>query len=287
MTITPGDFSLLTGLRVGGDSLRVDPRLWERVGALEWFLGKVPPLHSRGHVDVAWLSKTFMKAEILTHVSVEQLTRAFLLYLLGQTLFANKDGSVHAQFLAPLQHLEAIREFDWGSSTLATLYGNFGACSRDKKPILSGHYRILELWAFEHLLQFPSETKHGDVDCIPRYERWFPYSYVVADLILVLQVRFDPWGGVPEDAPLARSRKLDCTRSLLEGPFCRAWYLGDRGASQWRPRAEVLQFVPPSPPASMRSTSSMSKEDLKNARIRDWAGLLSKRKTTWSTAVFS
>lgn len=43
MTITPGDFSLLTGLRIGGASLLVDPRRWERVGALEWFLGMVPP----------------------------------------------------------------------------------------------------------------------------------------------------------------------------------------------------------------------------------------------------
>ncbi|KAI8560023.1 hypothetical protein RHMOL_Rhmol04G0222500 [Rhododendron molle] len=73
MTITPGDFSFLTGLRVGGIPLRVDPRIWERAGALEWFLGKVPPLHSRGHIDLVWLSKTFMKTDILTQVSVEQL----------------------------------------------------------------------------------------------------------------------------------------------------------------------------------------------------------------------
>ncbi|KAI8530078.1 hypothetical protein RHMOL_Rhmol11G0027300 [Rhododendron molle] len=197
-------------------------------------------------------------------------------------LFANKDGSVHTQFLAPLHHLEAIREFDWGSSTLATLYGNLGACSRDKSPILSGHYRVLELWAFEHLLQFPPETRHGDANCIPRYERWLvgqrkPRSLIlslpewrrVLDRLTIDQVWFDPWGGVPEDAPPSRSRVLDRTRSLLEGPFCRAWYLGDRVASQWRPGAEALQFVPPPPLASMRSTSSMSKEDLKNARIKD------------------
>ncbi|KAI8547454.1 hypothetical protein RHMOL_Rhmol07G0197100 [Rhododendron molle] len=287
MTITPGDFSLLTGLRVGGIPLRVDPRVWERAGALEWFLGKVPPLHSRGHIDLAWLSKTFMKTDILTQVSVEQLVRAFLLYVLGQTLFANKDSSVHTQFLVLLQHLEAIREFDWGASALATLYGNPGACSRDKSPILGGHYRVLELWAFGHRLPFPTDTRHGNANCIPRYQRWLtgyrkPQSPVltlpewrrVLDRLTVDQVRFDPWDGVPEDTPLTHSRILDRTRSLLEGPFCRAWYLGDRVASQWRPRAKALQFIPPPPPASKRFTSLMSKEDLKNARIRDWAGLL-------------
>ncbi|KAI8571874.1 hypothetical protein RHMOL_Rhmol01G0153700 [Rhododendron molle] len=227
MTITPSDFSLLIGLRVGGASLRVDPRLWERIGALEWFLGKVPPLHSKGHIDIAWLSKTYMKADILTQVSVEQLTRAFLLYLLGQTLFANMDSSVHTQFLAPLQHLGAIREFDWGSSALATLYHNLGACSRDKSPILGGHYRVLELYAFEHLLQFPTDTRHEDANCVPRFERWLMGQWKPRSPILNLP----EWRRVPDrlsvnqDAPLVRSKVLDRTRSLLEGPFYRVWYL--------------------------------------------------------------
>ncbi|KAI8550483.1 hypothetical protein RHMOL_Rhmol06G0110300 [Rhododendron molle] len=225
-----------------------------------------------GHIDLAWLSKTFMKTDILTQVSVEQLTRAFLVYLLGQTLFANKDGSVHTQFLAPLQHLGAIREF--------------AALRKIAKPNIELVLVNLafQLWAFEHLLQFPPETRHGDVNYIPRYERWLvgqrkPRSPVLSlpewqRVLDRLTVWFDPWGGVPKDAPLARSRVLDRTRSLLEGPFCRAWYLGDRVASQWHPHAEALQFVPPPPPASMRSTSSMSKADLKDAWIRDWAGLL-------------
>ncbi|KAI8572879.1 hypothetical protein RHMOL_Rhmol01G0234800 [Rhododendron molle] len=189
MTITPGDFFLLTGVRVGGASLWVDLRLWERVGALEWFWGKMPLVCSRGHIDLAWLCKAYMSADILTLVTVEQLTRAFLFYLLGQTLFANKDGSVHMQFLAPLQHLEAIREFDWGSSALATLYGNLGAYFWDKSPILGGHYRVLELWAFEHLLQFPPETRHGDANYIPRYKRWYGLTLgVVYQRMLLLRV---------------------------------------------------------------------------------------------------
>ncbi|KAI8568012.1 hypothetical protein RHMOL_Rhmol02G0165400 [Rhododendron molle] len=247
MTITPGDFSLLTGLRVGRAPLRVDPRLWERVRALEWFLGKVPPLHSRGHVDISWLSKTFMKTDILTQVSVEQLTRAFLL---GQTLFANKDGSVHMQFLAPLQHLEVVRDFDWGASGLATLYGNLGACSQNKSPILSAYYRVLELWAFEHLLQFPPETRHGDANCIPRYERWLAGQWKPRSPILSLP----EWYGLTLGVVYQRMPHL-------------------RVLESWTVLAACLR-VPFVEPASMRSTSLMCKEDLKNARIRDWAGLL-------------
>ncbi|KAI8547445.1 hypothetical protein RHMOL_Rhmol07G0196200 [Rhododendron molle] len=166
-------------------------------------------------------------------------------------------------------------------SALVTLHGHLGACSRDKSPILGGHYRVLQLWAFEHLLQFPPDTKHEDVSCISHYERWLvgqrkPRSPIlsllewrqVLDWLTIHQVRFDPWSGVPEDAHLVGSRVLDHPRSLLEGPFCRAWYLGDRVVSQWCPRAEAFQFLPPHPPTSMRSTSSLFKENLKNARIR-------------------
>lgn len=151
MTISPGDFSLLTGLRVHGAPLRIDLQLWQREGALEWFLRKVPPLHSWGHLDVSWLSKNFMRADILNQVSIEQLAWAFLLFLLGQTLFANKEKSVHTQFLAHLQHLVVVAEFDWGASALATLYGHLGVCSRDKSPVLSSHYRVLEVYPFPFL----------------------------------------------------------------------------------------------------------------------------------------
>lgn len=87
-------------------------------------------------------------------------------------------------------------------------------------------------------------------------------------------MQFDPWSDVPVDAPLARSRALDRTRSLLKGPFCQAWYLGEEVVSQWPPLAEAVQFIPPPPPMSMRSTASLSNQDLKNARISDWVGLL-------------
>ncbi|KAI8571987.1 hypothetical protein RHMOL_Rhmol01G0163700 [Rhododendron molle] len=246
-------------------------------------------------------------------VSVEQLVRAFLLYVLGQTLFANKDSSVHTQFLVLLQHLGSVRDFDW--EHLPWL-----PCTAISEPVLGtrvpslavtiGYLRYIpfsfsftsipvltfpstelvlvnstfQFWAFEHLLPFPTDTRHGNTNCIPRYQRWLaecrkPRSPVLSlpewrRFLDRLTIRFDPWDGVPEDTPLTRSRILDRTRSLLEGPFYRAWYLGDRVASQWRPRAEALQFIPPPPPVSMTSTSLMFKEDLKNARIRDWAGLL-------------
>lgn len=71
--------------------------------------------------------------------------RAFLLYLLGQTLFRNKGNLVHIQFLAALVHLNAIAEFDWGTPALATLYGHLSACSRGVSLSLGGHHGVLKV----------------------------------------------------------------------------------------------------------------------------------------------
>ncbi|KAI8536172.1 hypothetical protein RHMOL_Rhmol10G0235500 [Rhododendron molle] len=62
-----------------------------------------------------------------------------------QTLFCNKENSVHVQFLAALVDLEAIAEFNWGTPALATLYGHLSACSRGVSLSLGGHHRVLEV----------------------------------------------------------------------------------------------------------------------------------------------
>ncbi|KAI8522356.1 hypothetical protein RHMOL_RhmolUnG0000500 [Rhododendron molle] len=213
----------------------------------------------------------------LAEVSLPQLVRAFLLYLLGQTLFCNKENSVHVQFLAALVDLEAIAEFDWGTPALATLYGHLSAYSRGVSLSLGGHHRVLELWAFEHLLQFPPPTEHKEPRFVPRAARWLkgirkkrsPAMDLLAwrrvlDRLTVDQVCFDPWRTLLDDAPLelTSARALDSQHFLLEGPFSRAWYLGERVASQYFPRSEALQFVPLPPPAGMRSTHLLTGEGL-------------------------
>ncbi|KAI8568503.1 hypothetical protein RHMOL_Rhmol02G0205200 [Rhododendron molle] len=112
---------------------------------------------------------------------------SFPFYLLGQTLFCNKENSVHVQFLAALVNLETIVEFDWGTPALATLYGHLSTCSRGVSLLLGGHHHVLE-------------------------------------------VRFDPWDTLLDDAPLelTSARVLDNQHFLLEGPFSRGWYLRER-----------------------------------------------------------
>ncbi|KAI8547553.1 hypothetical protein RHMOL_Rhmol07G0205100 [Rhododendron molle] len=171
MMITPSDFAMLTGLRDGGDPLPLDLRIHEREGAFDYLLGKTPTVSESGHITYSWLREQFDHAGILTEVSLSQLVQAFLFYLLGQTLFCNKENSVHVQFLAALVNLETIVEFDWGTPALVTLYGHLSAYSRGVSLSLGGHHRVLELWAFEHLLQFPPLTRHIEPRFVPRVAR--------------------------------------------------------------------------------------------------------------------
>ncbi|KAI8546938.1 hypothetical protein RHMOL_Rhmol07G0158600 [Rhododendron molle] len=61
---------------------------------------------------------------------------------------------------------------------------------------------------------------------------------------------------------LTSARALDSQHFLLEGPFSRARYLGERVANQYFPRSEALQLVPLPPPASMRLTHLLIGEGL-------------------------
>ncbi|KAI8547639.1 hypothetical protein RHMOL_Rhmol07G0211100 [Rhododendron molle] len=211
------DAIALAGLRVGGDPLSIDPRIHKRAGAFEYLLGKVPAVSESGHITYSWLWEQFDHAGILTEVFLSQLVRAFLLYLLRQTLFCNKENSVHVQFLAALVNLETITEFDRGTPALATLYGHLSACSRGVSLSLGGHHRVLELWAFEHLLQFPPLTRHREPRFVPRVAHWLKGVWKTRCVSI-------PGGTLLDDAPLelTSARALDSQHFLLKGPFSRA-----------------------------------------------------------------
>lgn len=59
MTITPSDFALLTGLRVGSDPLPLDSRIHERKGALQYLLGKTLDVSESRHVTYSWLQAQY------------------------------------------------------------------------------------------------------------------------------------------------------------------------------------------------------------------------------------
>ena len=53
---------------------------------------------------------------------IDQVVWAFLLYLLGTTLFADAASSLDLIFLMSLGDLDLVTIYDWGSYALAYLY---------------------------------------------------------------------------------------------------------------------------------------------------------------------
>ncbi|KAK9118285.1 hypothetical protein Scep_016378 [Stephania cephalantha] len=98
-------------------------------------------------VRKCWLkSRWCPKASLTdpTYPPVECTARAYLLYLLSCTLFANKSGSrVFIALLKLLEDLDDVGKYAWGAAALAYLYRQLGPppSTRFRLPATSHYFR--------------------------------------------------------------------------------------------------------------------------------------------------
>ncbi|KAL7196124.1 hypothetical protein ACSBR1_036192 [Camellia fascicularis] len=106
LTLTPYDFSILTGLRVGvGGPIPCDLDMTQWRAAQHQLLGAIPDITSHGMVRYNWFYDHFSESQLVTPDEVAQYTRGFLMYLLSTTLFANRENTVGLYLLGALVHL--------------------------------------------------------------------------------------------------------------------------------------------------------------------------------------
>ena len=74
-----------------------------------------------------------------------QVIRAFLVYLLGTTLFADTASSIDLMFLMPLRDLDLVSTYDWGSCALAYLYRSMDELVRGAKRFCGFWHNVLVL----------------------------------------------------------------------------------------------------------------------------------------------
>ncbi|KAL7251301.1 hypothetical protein ACSBR1_013188 [Camellia fascicularis] len=101
MTMTPYDFSMLTGIEVGGRPIPYDTDM-------EQFRGREP----------------------VTLEETKHYARGFLMFLFGTTLFTDRANTIGFYLLSALVDLSQVRVYDWGDAGLATLYGYMNSTSR-------------------------------------------------------------------------------------------------------------------------------------------------------------
>lgn len=152
--MTPYDFSMLTGIGVGGDSIPFDTDMDEWDAAQLYLLGTQPPLPRAGFVRYSWFeSHSWIQPALaeeaqMTPEEVDQYARGFIMFLLGTTLFADRANTVPLCLLSALVDVRRIHHYDWGGAGLATLYGYMSSSSRLSGELLSGYWRAWEV----HLL---------------------------------------------------------------------------------------------------------------------------------------
>ncbi|XP_038697729.1 protein MAIN-LIKE 1-like [Tripterygium wilfordii] len=131
-----------------------------------------------GHtVKLEWLRVQFSGVD--DSCSQEQIVscaRAYLLYLLGCTLFVGKSGTrVHAHYLHMFMDIDSVRDYAWGAAALCHLYLQLGDATKDDTRQVAGYLTLLEAWAYEHFprvrpIRCPSIVRYYEDS--PRASRW-------------------------------------------------------------------------------------------------------------------
>lgn len=202
MTLTPYDFSILTGLRIGvGGLVPFDLDMTQWRDAQLQLLEAIPNTTSHGMVRYSWFLEHCSGTQPATANEVAQYTRGFLIYLLDTTLFANRENIVGLYILGALVHLPRVADYDWGGAGLAALYYYMCSVSHRKANSLGGYWRVWQLWVYTYFTSlapvpvrpvelFVPRSQYYNSRFERRYlvDRTFPYFRRFFDTITADQV---------------------------------------------------------------------------------------------------
>ncbi|KAK9093009.1 hypothetical protein Syun_027920 [Stephania yunnanensis] len=122
---------------------------------------------------------------------VECTARAYLLYLLSCTLFADKSGSrVSIALLKLLEDLDGVGKYAWGAAALAYLYRHLGSATRVQVSQIAGYLTLLEGWVYDHFKLGLATLNAKYMDYVqPRVCRWIQKHETVMNIDKVGSIR--------------------------------------------------------------------------------------------------
>ncbi|KAL4342804.1 hypothetical protein AHAS_Ahas11G0015000 [Arachis hypogaea] len=154
MTVTLKDVALLLGLAIDGDAV-IGLTYTACNSVCEKYLGKVPEsgYTSGGMVKLSWLKEFFSRCSEDAPIEViEQHTRAYLLYLVGSTIFSTTTGNkVPVMYLPLFENFDRCGQYAWGAAALGFLYRALGNASLKTQSTISGCLTLLQCWSYFHL----------------------------------------------------------------------------------------------------------------------------------------
>ena len=151
MTVTLQDVALLLGLAINGKPVIGITHTTCSV-VCERLLGKAPDSNyaSGGMVKLSWLKEFFSHcSEDAPIEEVEHCTRAYLLYLVGSTIFSTTTGNkVPVMYLPLFAYFEEAGEYAWGAAALAFLYRALGNACVKSQSTICGCLTLLQVICF-------------------------------------------------------------------------------------------------------------------------------------------
>ncbi|XP_028051332.1 protein MAIN-LIKE 1-like [Camellia sinensis] len=182
MALTLDDVGTILGLPIVGKSVSV-PDVTDHYGVtlLVYSLGITEraaheEVSSAGgnSVRLDWLQSQFAGVTDSDPEEVIQCAdRAYLLFLLGCTLFSDKSGGrVPVVYFGLLMDLGSIHTYAWGAAALAFLYRQLGYASRSGVKQMGGYMTLLETWIYEYFRAFRPHQNMGYNEDMPRVYHW-------------------------------------------------------------------------------------------------------------------
>ncbi|KAH6779634.1 Aminotransferase-like [Perilla frutescens var. hirtella] len=176
MTITLEDVAYLLGLRIDGEPV-IGVTYTTCDSVCIKYLGKAPDsgYTSGGMVKLSWLKEAFSECpEDASIEDVERHTRAYLLYLVGSTIFSTTTGNkVPVMYLPLFENFDEAGKYAWGAATLSFLYRALGNASLRSQSTISGCLTLLQCWSYYHLNVGRPKLHHDPIhECFPFVLRW-------------------------------------------------------------------------------------------------------------------
>lgn len=146
--MTLEDIGLLLGLPIDGDPV-IGVTYTSCEAVCIKYLGRAPDSGSTsgGMVKLSWLKETFFRCPLDAHIEdIERHTRAYLLYLVGSTIFSTTTGNkVPVMYLPLFENFKLAGKYAWGAAALSFLYRALGNASLKSQSTISGCLTMLQV----------------------------------------------------------------------------------------------------------------------------------------------
>ncbi|KDP31679.1 hypothetical protein JCGZ_15282 [Jatropha curcas] len=297
MTLTPADYTAITGLGFDGPVAPLDVRYQTAaLGAelVRTLLGVTTQTRYtvQGCVSYEviyrfWAERIQMRlaawrelpvdarpaAPAYTREERDQAARSFLFYIISSQLLCTSQNKGDPAVLVCLRDLSRVGSYDWATPTLAHLYHGLDVWTRGSGESNWQFIRPLEVWAYEYCIYPGGPSGDASVDSrrIPRYLAHCHHTFsssedphywrcFLNDRALS-DLLLTPWEGEAWRTYPAREVAEFYTRSrlLLRGYWLDRYFLGER---VYKLQVAMTQRrVPHAPPRHMCLLEGMTAED--------------------------